>query len=261
MAAPRGGGSTRWAGSAVDLVLLSDTHELHHEVEVPAGDVLIVAGDWTMLSKHFSQIEDFAAWLGELPHPCKVVIPGNHEYFLEADPHRRSLLAEATLLIDEAITIAGLKIWGSPLTPLYAAAFGRSSPADRRRHWAKVPDDTNILVTHGPPYAILDRAPGQTEHIGDPELLERLKQLPDLKLHVFGHVHGAYGQVEQDGVLFVNACLMGQSGAIDQKPVVVRINRAHLGASDRRRPGDTRPIRRSIRTSIEPRSAHTPRDR
>lgn len=147
---------------------MSDTHELHREVEVPAGDVLIHAGDFTMFSKSLRQIEDYNDWLGEQPHRWKLIIPGNHEFFLEADPGRRSMLSNAVVLIDEAVTIAGLKVYGSPMTPLYGGAFGKSLAADRAKHWAKIPSDTNILITHGPPFGILDLSPGQPERMGDP---------------------------------------------------------------------------------------------
>ena len=69
----------------IRLVLLSDTHELHRKINVPDGDILIHAGDFTMLSKSLRAISDFNAWLGELPHRYKILVPGNHEYFLEAD--------------------------------------------------------------------------------------------------------------------------------------------------------------------------------
>ena len=110
------------------------------------------------------------------------------------------------------------------MTLLYGGAFGRSSPADRRRNWAKVPEDTNVLITHGPPYGILDRSPGQEEHQGDPELLARCQELPDLRLVSFGHVHGAYGMEERDGVTYLNAALLGVDGEIEHRPVVLRMS-------------------------------------
>src|ERR1039457_3044860 len=94
---------TSRARTALRLVLLSDTHQLHREVEVPDGDVLIHAGDFTMFSKSMSAIGDFNTWLGELPHRHKIVVPGNHEFFLEADPSERFLLDNATVLINEGI--------------------------------------------------------------------------------------------------------------------------------------------------------------
>lgn len=107
----------------VRLVMLSDTHGCHRDVDVPGGDILIHAGDFTLFSKSLKAIEDFNDWLGELPHKHRVVIPGNHEFFLEAAPERLSLLSEATILINEGINIDGLRIWGSPVTPLYGGAL------------------------------------------------------------------------------------------------------------------------------------------
>jgi Icc-related predicted phosphoesterase len=205
------------------LVLFGDTHELHREVEVPAGDILICVGDFTMFSRSFSAIVDFNEWLGELPHCHKIVVPGNHEFFLESNPKCRGLLDNAHVLIDEGIEIEGLRFYGSPMTPLYGAAFGKSSPNDRERHWSKVPDDTHVLVTHGPPFGILDVSPDQAERMGDPELRNRVRELPSLKLHAFGHIHGAHGAVEQDGVTFANVALMGHLGDLVQAPTVLRM--------------------------------------
>jgi DNA invertase Pin-like site-specific DNA recombinase len=72
------------SSTTLRLVLLSDTHEFHREVEVPDGDILIHAGDFTMFSKNVSAIADFNTWLGELPHRHKILIFGNHEFFAEA---------------------------------------------------------------------------------------------------------------------------------------------------------------------------------
>lgn len=109
------------------------------------------------------------------------------------------------------------------MTPLYGAAFGKSSPKDRERHWSRVPKNTHVLVTHGPPSGILDLSPDQVERMGDPELRNRVRALASLKLHVFGHVHGAHGLVEQDGVTFANVSLMGHLGDLVQGPTVLRM--------------------------------------
>src|ERR1035437_6024483 len=136
------------------IVAISDTHQLHREVEVPPGDLLIHAGDFTMFSRSAAAILDFNEWLGELPHRWKIIIPGNHEFFLAEDPPRRKWIRNATVLINESIEIMGLRIWGSPMTPLYGGAFGRSSDQDRASVYSRIPADTDILVTHGPPYGI-----------------------------------------------------------------------------------------------------------
>ena len=210
--------------TTMDLIILGDTHELHREVEVPAGDLLIFTGDFTMFSRSAAAIEDFNEWLGDLPHRWKLVVPGNHEFFLEAEPRRRHMISNATVLIDEAIEVNGLKVYGSPTTPLYGGAFGKPSPADRARHWAGIPNDVDVLVTHGPPHGVLDLSPGQVGPMGDPELMARVKELPSLRLHCFGHIHGCYGTLEKDGILYINAALMGLLGDIDRAPAAFRMN-------------------------------------
>jgi predicted phosphohydrolase len=204
------------------IVCISDTHELHRELDVPDGDILIHAGDFTMFSKRAAAILDFNDWLGKLPHRWKILIPGNHEFFLESDLSRRRLISNATVLINEGIEIAGLKIWGSPVTPLYGGAFGLSSPTDRVRLYAKIPDGLDILVTHGPPSGILDRSPGALHPAGCPQLLEAVTRLKP-KLHVFGHIHGAHGMVCTEDTLFVNAALLGPDGDLSASPIVLRM--------------------------------------
>jgi hypothetical protein len=135
------------------------------------------------------------------------------------------LISNATVLINEYVEVAGLKIWGSPVTPLYGGAFGLSSPADRTRLYAEIPEDVDVLVTHGPPYGILDRSAGTLHQAGCPQLLEAVTRLRP-KLHVFGHVHGAHGLVSIDDTLFVNAALLGPDGDLSASPIVLRMPRA-----------------------------------
>jgi len=208
----------------IKIVCISDTHELHREVDVPDGDLLIHAGDFTVLSKSAAAIRDFNAWLGTLPHAQKLLIPGNHEFFLESEPNQRKLISNATVLIHESIEMQGLKIWGSPTTPLYGGAFGLSSERDRVKLYSQVPPDTDILVTHGPPFGILDQASGSSDHQGCPILLDRVLQSKP-KLHVFGHVHGAHGTFSTEETVFVNAALLGLDGDINEVPIVIQMAR------------------------------------
>src|ERR1700734_3849634 len=101
---------------SVTIVLLSDTHELHRDVEVPPGDLLIHAGDITFCSRDPAVLPNFNEWLGELPHPHKVVIPGNHDSLLLRETGRNQI-TNAHLLINSGVEVEGLRIWGSPVTP------------------------------------------------------------------------------------------------------------------------------------------------
>jgi Icc-related predicted phosphoesterase len=201
------------------IVLISDTHVLHRQLEVPGGDLLIHAGDFTFYSKPPSIVSDFNAWLGSLPHRHKVVIPGNHEFILE-EPRNRGAITNAILLVDSGVEIEGLKIWGSPVTPLYGGAFGKSRPEDREKHWAQIPEDTDILITHGPPFAILDHGLSSERREGCPQLLEAVFQA-NPRLHVFGHIHAGYGTLRTSDTVFVNASLLGEDGSLSRKPIVI----------------------------------------
>ena len=201
----------------IRIVCISDTHELHRELDIPSGDILIHAGDFTFFSKRPSMVADFDSWLGELPHPTKVVVPGNHEFLIEAGTVPP--LRNATLLINRGVKCHGLKIWGSPVTVLSGGAFGRSDPEDRRRIYAEIPLDTDILVTHGPPYGILDRGGSDAKPHGCQVLLEAVQRI-NPRLHVFGHAHGGYGSVIIGRTQFANASVMTEDFGPDNPPLV-----------------------------------------
>ena len=201
------------------IVLVSDTHGLHRQLEVPSGDLLIHAGDFTFYSKPPSIVSDFNGWLGSLPHRHKLVIPGNHEFALE-EPRNQGAIANAILLVDSGVEVEGIRIWGSPVTPLYGGAFGMSRAADRKRHWARIPEGLDILITHGPPLGILDHGPRSERHEGCPELREAVLQARP-RVHVFGHIHAGYGTLRAPDTLFVNASLLGEDGSLSRKPIVI----------------------------------------
>jgi Icc-related predicted phosphoesterase len=214
---------TQHTPDCLTLVLISDTHDMHREVEVPNGDLLIHAGDFTMDSRSARALIDFNEWLGELPHTFCVVIPGNHDFVVE-DPSRRQLITNASLLINEGIKVMGLRIWGSPTTPLLGEAFGVVSDRDRAKLYSRIPADTDILVTHGPPYGILDQAPGSEYHAGCKQLLAAVSRIKPM-LHVFGHAHAGYGTFRTLDTLFVNAALPGNGFDMSNPPHVFRLPR------------------------------------
>ncbi len=187
------------------IVALSDTHSRHHQLAVPDGDILIHAGDATM-SGSLNEIAVFNAWLGTLPHPVKLFCAGNHDWLFEREPNlARSLMTNATYLQDELIVVNGLRIYASPWQPrFFDWAFNLDRGLPLRRKWDLIPDDVDVLVTHGPPFGIRDQNPNG-EHCGCEELraaVERVKP----RLHIFGHIHQGYGELVYEGMRFVNAC-------------------------------------------------------
>jgi Icc-related predicted phosphoesterase len=210
------------------VVCISDTHSKHKELIVPDGDVLIHAGDFTYFGSSIKEVESFNTWLGKLPHKHKIVIAGNHDVTFEVNPrrtigelevkHMESLLTNCVYLNDSGITIDGVNFWGSPITPwFFDWAFNRMRGKDIKKHWNMIPDNTNVLITHGPPLGVLDRVGPRLT--GCEDLMNRIEHLQHLKLHVFGHIHCGYGTQDLYGVKFVNAAVVGENYQLTGKPI------------------------------------------
>ncbi len=186
------------------FVCISDTHCEHWGMDMPEGDVLLCAGDISLRGNEI-QTSEFNYWLGGLDYQYKIVVPGNHDFGFQTHPGLfKAILSEATVLMDEAIVINGIKIYGTPWQPKFNNwAFGleRKSP-EMQRAMDAIPEDTNILITHAPPYGILDEVPKRNsagtpigmQHIGCETLRASLeKRFPELRYHLFGHIHESGG--------------------------------------------------------------------
>lgn len=198
------------------FALLSDTHGLHARMDhpVPEADVLIHAGDFCGRGRD-SEVRDFASWMGAMPHRHKLVVPGNHDRPVEDDePRCRQVFADhgIRLLINKSVEIEGFRFFGSPYTPTFFDwHFMRDRGPAIRAEWEKIPEDADVVITHGPPYGHGDLAPpwkGEPpRHVGCFELLNRLRSVRP-RLNVFGHIHDGHGITISDeipGTTFVNA--------------------------------------------------------
>lgn len=199
------------------LTLISDTHAKHIELdELPGGDILIHAGDLMNSGYNKLEVEFFCAWLEDQPYKYKVFIAGNHDRVFENTPVMvNDIIADydITYLQDDSVVIDGIKIYGSPWQPAFCSwAFNLPRDGEAlQAKWDAIPDDTDILVTHGPPLDHLDisGAPFNTPHIGCSLLRQRLDKYP-VKIHVFGHVHGSPGIKSHEGTHFINASVLDE---------------------------------------------------
>lgn len=205
----------------VRVVCISDTHNTHNtQPALPAGDIIIHAGDLTQ-SGTVNELTDALDWLSALPHPQKLLVAGNHDRAL-ADPATRDALLDkypdVVYLQDSAVVLnvrgRVLRVYGSPYTPKHGSwvfqypRVSLISPQSAPRQefattnvqreetelqasciWPSIPLATDILVTHGPPFAHLDLSPRGS---GCVSLLSALWHVRP-RLHVCGHIHGARG--------------------------------------------------------------------
>jgi Icc-related predicted phosphoesterase len=204
------------------IVIISDTHTRHHDVIVPDGDLLIHAGDVASRGSE-NEIDNFINWFAVLPHKYKIFIAGNHDFFFEkasAEVIQRKIPQNIIYLNDSGCTIEGLKIWGSPIQPAFLNwAFNRERGEEIKKHWDLIPNNTDILITHGPPFEILDKTV-RGDYTGCKELSKKVFEIKP-KLHVFGHIHEAYGILEQDDITFINASLLNEKYYYTNDPIVI----------------------------------------
>jgi Icc-related predicted phosphoesterase len=208
--------------STMRIVIVSDTHGCTG-FDVPEGDVLVHCGDFTMYSKG-EEIIAFDRGLAKRPHKYKIVIAGNHEAAFEESPAlAQRLLTDPIYLEDSAIRIDGVKFYGSPWQPwFFDCAFnfaqGRKGREQARETWSRIPNDTDVLITHGPPYGLLDRT-GIREHAGCKDLLARVRTVKPA-LHAFGHIHTGFGHQRRGETLYVNAAIC-DSNYVPRQPARV----------------------------------------
>jgi Icc-related predicted phosphoesterase len=203
------------------IICISDTHGLHRELTplLPHGDILVHAGDFMGNGCDAKEILDFNAWLGTLEHTNKIIIPGNHDEFVAYYPDQsRHMITNGSLLINESAIVNGVKVWGgSPITKSSFGGVVSLAPKARQEIYAKVPDDTEIFITHKPPWLLLDG--DESQHSGEIELHEVIKRIRP-RLHIFGHAHSNHGLREGVGTVFINAALC-ENGRILHVPTTV----------------------------------------
>ena len=182
------------------ILHLSDTHGVHRRLrDLPEADILVHSGDFTMSGSEAETL-DFLEWVCNLPYGHKVLLAGNHDACLYG-AHLDGLDDNVHYLCGSGVEIEGLKFWGVPM-------FMEDCVSGHQEQlYAAIPDDTDVLVTHTPPYGILDRD-GSILY-GSRVLLERVSTIRPC-LHLFGHIHKAHGMTNDGMTVFSNAAIMDE---------------------------------------------------
>lgn len=180
------------------ILHISDTHNCHHRLrDLPEADIVVHSGDFCMVGSVQEAI-DFLNWFCDLPYKHKIFICGNHDNCLFG-ANIDGLPDNVHYLCNSGIEIEGTKFYGIPM-------FMEDCITDRQsRSYAKIPDNTDVLITHSPAFGILDFDNGI--NYGSKEILMKLSEL-NLKAHLFGHIHSQHGVMEQNGIIFSNGAIM-----------------------------------------------------
>ena len=202
------------------IICISDTHGQHENLIVPNGDMLIHAGDITSTGDKEDLVK-FNNWLGNLPHKYKIVIAGNHDFYCESHPEEtKEILSNAIYLNGSGVSIEGFNIWGSPISPTFHHwAFMKNRGEEIRRYWQIIPENTDILITHCPPFGILDKTDSGKKE-GCEDLLAIVQEKIKPRLHIFGHIHEAYGQVQIFDTQYINASVVGLNSFVGKSELM-----------------------------------------
>jgi Icc-related predicted phosphoesterase len=223
------------------IVSISDTHGQHETLtsdgkKLPYGDVLVHAGDFTKFGR-LAELQSFCEWFDSQPHSRKVFVAGNHDACLETSAQEANKIIDSfpgiDYLQDSSVTIDGKLFYGSPYTPRFMQwHFMETRGAPIKRIWDAIPDEVDVLITHGPAYGHGDLVPIYPQFskfrrvAGCVQLLLRIQEIgPDL--HICGHIHDGHGITRSDALpltTFINAATCTERYSPSNPPIEAEIS-------------------------------------
>ncbi len=220
------------------IVILSDTHGMHRQLThiLPDADIIVHAGDFANRGS-MEECMKALGWFNALPYKYRICIAGNHDLFMDVDhldfPSTPSAIdailpkAEGFFYLnDSGCEVEGIKFWGSPVQPeFFNWGFNRMRGPQIQEHWDKIPEGTDVLITHGPAYGFVDECPDFTNpkatvRVGCANLAKTIAKIKP-KLHICGHVHWSYGHAYTKDTLYVNGSICTERYAPTNKPIMV----------------------------------------
>ena len=226
------------------FICISDTHSLHREMSYKVTDfldpnqdnILIHSGDLTNVGKEHD-VKEFIYWIQNLQgFSDKIFIAGNHEMSFESKPNwlyqyineENLSQCDCVYLEDSSFTIESpefshpIKFYGSPWQPRF---FDWAFNVDRDKihvYWEKIPEDVDVLISHSPPFGILDKVIGRNDFLGCESLLNHVNRIKPL-IHCYGHIHSGYGIIKKNDTLFVNASICTENYIPSHKPIIIDV--------------------------------------
>jgi Icc-related predicted phosphoesterase len=180
---------------------------MHHQLQnLLDADIIVHSGDVSEEGTE-GEVLDFLNWFCALDYQYKIFVAGNHDFCLE-DGQIEGLPENCHYLCNSGIEIERIKFWGIPYF------LSNELNGDTKQLMLKIPNNTDILITHRPPYGILDFEDGN--NFGCVDLLQTIAKIRP-KYHLFGHIHAGYGVEKSQHTTFVNSSLV-RKNEITNKP-------------------------------------------
>lgn len=216
--------------------LISDTHGEHESLDLPKVDAVIHCGDESNHGNAWMnepEARRFFDWYSALEIPTKVFVPGNHSTAIEHGLIRASDYPEVRFLIHDSMQWNGLKIFGSPYTPEFFNWAYMKARSQLDIVWQSIPDDVDILITHGPPKGIMDETAdmytGKPVHVGSKSLMRHVEERIRPRIHSFGHIHDEpginnFGTITRGATQFINCACCNLTGGLEHHGVIVDLD-------------------------------------
>jgi Icc-related predicted phosphoesterase len=196
------------------ILHISDTHSSHNLLEnLPKADIIVHSGDASFAGSE-NEVLDFMNWFCDLDYPHKIFIAGNHDDCLYGE-QIEGLPDNCHYLCHSGIEIEEIKFWGVPLFIGDTLKDGRTAYLMKQ-----IPENTDVLISHSPPYGILDF--DDNIHYGCSDLLEVIERITP-RYHLFGHIHANHGIKKIKQTTYVNSAIMNEEYKFINKPTLLEI--------------------------------------
>jgi Icc-related predicted phosphoesterase len=218
------------------ITLISDTHGKHNEItqDLPGGDLLLHSGDISSMG-YQHEVQQFCKWFNNVEnYDHKIFIAGNHDWGFQNNVEKIMEIVNSYKTVDyiqdETISVGDdekmVNIYGSPWQPeFYNWAFNLpKNGVELAAKWDAIPDNTDILITHGPAFGVLDTVAGKMwDNLGCQLLTNKIKSIKP-KIHVCGHIHSGYGYYFDGDTHFINASVLNEAYQYTNKPITIDWN-------------------------------------
>lgn len=202
------------------LACVSDLHGYLPDLSDIEFDILLIGGDICPVHDHSLVFQIrwldkvFRQWLKKIERPV-IAVSGNHDHVFEKSTPPK---LPWTYLQDTGTEFQGLKIWGSPWQPTFHNwAFNLDEP-ELVEKWAMIPENTDILLLHGPPYGYGDFSPYDKIHTGSPGLTKVIERIKP-KLVIGGHIHSARNlYFIGENTMMANVSIVNEQYKMTNKP-------------------------------------------
>lgn len=204
---------------------MSDLHR--HQIDIPKCNILAIAGDISGFddTKWFKEI--FLPYLKEQKNRYNIcfLVFGNHDDRIQFTGVLPEVPNYVKILTNKEFTYKGIKFFGSPYcnySPEIIKSMNTLEEPLLKKIFKDIPENTDVLITHSPPYGFGDTVVNQSYHLGSISLAERVRIIKP-KIHIFGHIHTGKKYTKENGTKYYNVSVLDDNYALSYKPTIINL--------------------------------------